>query len=152
VPDPQLAAAAATKPQNGGPRARILAVDDEPAIRTMLERAMSRAGHQVLTAAGGQEALDAVAEKPFDLLLIDHRMSGMDGIDCYQRAVQIRPELKGRAVIMSGDTLNPLLQEFAAASGLRMLAKPFDVAGVVHLVDEELGRFARSRVESQSRG
>ncbi|HSH21529.1 MAG TPA: ATP-binding protein, partial [Candidatus Caenarcaniphilales bacterium] len=127
------------------PTGRILAVDDEPAIRSMLERAMSRAGHEVMTAGGGQEALDAIEAQPFDLLLIDHRMSGMDGIECYQRAVALRPELAGRAVIMSGDTLNPALQEFAAGSGLQMLPKPFDVATVMKLVDEKLVEASQSR-------
>ena len=138
------------QPTNGdGPAATILAVDDEPAIRTMLERAMRRAGHDVVTAASGPEAVEAVSGRDFDLLLIDHRMSGMDGIETYQRVVEARPALAGRAVIMSGDTLNPALQEFAVASGLRMLAKPFDVTTVVTLVDEEL---ARPGVAGQSRG
>jgi PAS domain S-box-containing protein len=130
---------------NGRQPATILAVDDEPAIRTMLERAMSRAGHRVVSAASGVEALQAIEQQSFDLLLIDHRMGGMDGIECYQRAVALRPELAGHAVIMSGDTLNPTLQEFAVASGLRMLAKPFDVARVLALVDEELVQAAQSR-------
>lgn len=123
---------------------RILAVDDEPAIRTMLQRALTRAGHEVVAVAGGEEALDAIRGSRFDLLLIDHRMSGMDGIETYQRSLELIPELAGRAVIMSGDTLNPQLQQFAAQSGLRMLAKPFDVATVEVVIDEELERAARA--------
>ena len=50
----------------------------------------------------------------------------------------MRPELRGRTVIMSGDTLNPTLREFAERDSLRMLPKPFDVASVLTLVDELL--------------
>jgi two-component system NtrC family sensor kinase len=123
---------------------RILAVDDEPAIRIILERGLGRAGYDVTVAASGAEGIELLAGREFDLMLIDHRMSGMDGIETYRRAIEVRPEMADRAVIMSGDTLNPALKAFAHETGLRMLDKPFDVSTVLALVEE--------RVAAQSRG
>jgi PAS domain S-box-containing protein len=123
-------------------QARIMAVDDEPAVREMIERALTRVGHEVALAAGGADALAQLAQAPVDLLLIDHRMADIDGITLYRKVVEQQPALLGRAVLMSGDTLNPELQEFTRASGLRMLAKPFDVASLLVVIEEELARGA----------
>ncbi len=119
--------------------ARILVIDDEAAIRSLLERAITRAGHEAVSAAGGAEALATLESGGhFDLLLIDHRLSGMDGVETYRQAVRLRADLAGRAIIMSGDTANPVLHEFAAETGLRLLAKPFDIVTVVAAVEEAL--------------
>ena len=136
----------------GAAAGRILAVDDEPAIRVMLERGLARAGYEVITAPSGAEALEILAGGGFDLILIDHRMSGMDGIETYQRAIEAWPEMAGRAVIMSGDTLNPALQEFAAQSGLRMLDKPFDMSAALALLEETLAGARAGGGVAQPRG
>lgn len=135
---------------------RILAVDDEPAIRIILERGLGRAGYDVAVAASGAAAIEMLAGRDFELMLIDHRMSGMDGIETYRRAIELRPEMAGRAVIMSGDTHNSALKVFAAEAGLRMLDKPFDVTTVLALVEESLASSGASPGASpglaQSRG
>jgi PAS domain S-box-containing protein len=131
--------AAGTSAAGTSAAGRILAVDDEPAMRIILERGLGRAGYEVSVAASGAEALEMLSDRDFDLMLIDHRMSGMDGTETYRRVVDLRPEMAGRAVIMSGDTHNPALRVFAAETGLRMLDKPFDVTTLVALLEEILG-------------
>ncbi|MBA2556207.1 MAG: PAS domain S-box protein, partial [Chloroflexi bacterium] len=94
----------ATSETTGGPATSILAVDDEPAIRTMLRKGLERVGYTVRVADSGQAALSVLDEGwPVDVLLLDHRMSGMDGVDCYHGAVGRRPGLRRRTVLMSGD-------------------------------------------------
>lgn len=58
---------------------RILVVDDQREIREMTETILAAAGYRVATAAGGTEALERVREGPFDLVLLDISMPGMDG-------------------------------------------------------------------------
>ena len=60
--------------------ARILAVDDEPAIRSLLERTLAKDGHDVRCAACAEEALAARPER-YDLVLLDVMMPGMDGFE-----------------------------------------------------------------------
>ena len=60
--------------------ARILAVDDEPAIRSLLERTLGKDGHDVRCAACADEALTAHPER-YDLVLLDVMMPGMDGFE-----------------------------------------------------------------------
>ena len=59
---------------------RILVVDDEPQIRRVLRVALSTEGYEVHTAKSGEEALDAIREQRFDLLLLDVNMPGMGGL------------------------------------------------------------------------
>ena len=147
---PDTPAGRAGEMPKGDRRARILAVDDESSVRELLDRALTRHGYSVRLAASGTQALELLAAESVDLLLVDHRMGGMDGIELYRRAVETSPGLAGRAVIMSGDTHNPAVQTFAATAGLRVLAKPFDVASLLAVVEEELA--AGLGTAAQSRG
>jgi two-component system, OmpR family, response regulator RpaB len=57
----------------------ILVVDDEVLLRDLLARSLKHAGYMVQTAQTGEEALAAFARSPFDLVLVDVRMPGMNG-------------------------------------------------------------------------
>ena len=118
----------------------ILAVDDEPSIRAFVHKALRRAGHEVTVARGGEEALSILERLTFDVLLLDHRMSGMDGIELYRRAVEIRPELRNRTILMSGDVVSPALLEFGQSEGVRLLGKPFDIDSLTATLDEVIGQ------------
>ena len=58
----------------------ILVVDDRPGIRRLLQEVLQDAEYRVITAAGGREALDIVEQTHVDLVLLDMKMSGMDGV------------------------------------------------------------------------
>ncbi len=116
----------------------ILAVDDEPSIRAFLRKALTAAGMNCVPASDGANALEALRDTPFDVMLIDHRMAGMSGTEFYEAAVEFRPEMASRVVFMSGDVLNPDLMGFATARNIRLLAKPFDIDAVVRVVREVL--------------
>ena len=59
---------------------RILVVDDEPQIRRVLRTTLSAQGYEVFDARTGEEALDAIREQRFDLILLDMNMPGMGGL------------------------------------------------------------------------
>jgi two-component system NtrC family sensor kinase len=117
-------------------RARVLVLDDEPAIRAFLTKSLRLAGLEAVTVAHGEDAVERCRTESFAALLVDHRMPGMSGTDVFHAIVAIRPELGPRFVFMSGDVLNPELQEFAEANSATLLAKPFDVDTVNRVVTE----------------
>ena len=89
---PSLQPGAAALPPRGGDLRgmRALAVDDHPAARELLQALLQSLGIEADTAPGGEAALAAVAradaaDRPYQLLLLDWRMPGMDGIDCLAR-------------------------------------------------------------------
>lgn len=65
---------------------RILIVDDEPHIRTVMRFALESSGYEVAEASSGEEALERVAEGPkWDVILLDERMPGIDGLETLRR-------------------------------------------------------------------
>ena len=132
--------------EDGGPEAiaaaerRVLVVDDEAEIASTLAEILALDGFTVDIADSGEAAIARVAACPYDLVLSDLRMPGLDGPALYRHLVAERPELARRMVIVTGDTLNPGAQTFLSQSGLPCLEKPFDPADVRRVVAELLAR------------
>ncbi len=116
------------------PMADILLAEDDSSLRSFLCMALERAGHKVSAAADGLEALALLdSALPFDLLLADIVMPGMDGIELSRLATKLRPELKvmfitGFAAVAMGQT-NPEI------SKTRVLSKPFHLNDIVEQVN-----------------
>ncbi len=72
---------------------RILVVDDEPVTRDVVRRFLQMDGHEVVTATNGPDALAAQQAKPFDLLITDHGMPGMSGLQLVAAVKQLDPDL-----------------------------------------------------------
>jgi DNA-binding response OmpR family regulator len=79
---------------------RILVAEDEPSVREFVSRALAGQGYEVVAVGGGSEALAALQEKSFDLLLADIMMPGIDGIELALIAAGGWPGL--RILLMTG--------------------------------------------------
>jgi PAS domain S-box-containing protein len=120
-----------------GDRGTVVVLDDEPAIRAFLGKALRAEGYAPVLVADGPAAVEAVREQPaVAAMLCDYRMAGMNGTDVYDAVVGVRPELRRRFVFMSGDVLNPELRSFADEHSLRLLAKPFDLETISRVVGD----------------
>jgi len=119
--------------------ARILVVDDEPAIREFLARVLRRIGHEPVLAGDGAAALAIVRDDPPDAILCDHRMGAMSGAAFNDAVAKVAPALAGRFAFMTGDVTNPELRAVADARGIPLLAKPFDIESVERTVAAILG-------------
>ena len=74
---------------------KILVVDDEPTIRELLEKVLTRMGHKVDVTADAGTAMDKIyAGEAYDLIITDVRMPGMNGIELYSRILEKSPEMK----------------------------------------------------------
>ena len=76
----------------------ILVVDDDEAIRTLLQEELEDEGYKVLIATNARDALKMVAAEPLDLVILDIRMPGMDGLEALPRILGIK---EGLPVIMN---------------------------------------------------
>ena len=80
--------------------ARILLAEDEPSVREFVQRALVHQGHQVTTVNDGGEALEALEDERFDLLLTDIVMPRVDGVALALKASKEYPHM--RIVLMTG--------------------------------------------------
>ena len=110
--------------------AHILVVDDEPDVAQLLIDILERDGHRVDRANSGREALTRLRYGEVDLILCDLRMPDLDGPALYRELTAQRPELLSRIVFMTGDTLGGDMSGFLTDTGVRVLEKPLDPAGV----------------------
>ena len=119
-----------------------LVVDDEPNVLALLKMIMTRNGYEVVTASNGQQALERIAARSYDVILSDMRMPGMDGRKFFETVKKQNPALAHRIVFVTGDTVSPDTQEFFEETGNRWLSKPFNNAQVVATVKEVLEKEA----------
>jgi len=103
----------------------VLLVEDEPMVRSVAERALTRHGYTVITADNGEDALEILAKgELIDLLISDVVMPGMDGPTMVREARQSRPELK--ILFMSGYA-EEQLRKSIDIENVAFLPKPFSV-------------------------
>ncbi|HSQ96986.1 MAG TPA: response regulator [Croceibacterium sp.] len=116
---------------------RILLVEDEDTVRAVAERALTRQGYTVVTAADGDEGLDAVKlDGAFDLVVSDVVMPSMDGPAMAKEIRKIAPKLP--VLFMSGYAEEQLRREIDI-EGMHFIPKPFSVQQIAAKVGQVLG-------------
>ncbi len=114
----------------------LLVVEDEASVRELAVRLLRASGYEVIEAAGGEEALEALDEGPVDLLLTDVVMAGMSGRELAERLTASRPELP--VLFMSGYTDDIVVRHGVARDGRSFLPKPFTRETLLRAVSEAI--------------
>jgi CheY-like chemotaxis protein len=102
----------------------IVVAEDHEDIRYVLKRALERAGHEVIAAADGAEALDAVRRHRPDIVVTDVDMPMMNGLELC-RAIRADPGLRHIPVVLASGSLLPGDPVAAEAGASATLLKPF---------------------------
>ena len=103
---------------------RILVVDDEAAMRESLKDWLSEDGYQVGQAAGGAEAIEMVRSHPWDVLLLDLKMPGMDGLETLKNVKEVNPEVE--VLMMTAYATVDTAVQAMKLGAFDYLVKPFD--------------------------
>jgi DNA-binding NtrC family response regulator len=110
------------------PRGSILLADDEEGIVRNLARALRAEGHEVVTARSGAETQRLLAERAFDLLVVDHRMPDRTGLELVRELVASTPESeRPQVVLMTAHATVANAIEAMKLGALDFLQKPFEV-------------------------
>ncbi len=110
----------------------VLIADDEPNMRETLGAILRREGHEVYTAENGAKAIEHCQSRTFDVVLLDVRMPGVDGIEAFR---EIRRHQEGvRVILMSAYGLDELKQFALEQGAVAFLDKPLDLQKVVELI------------------
>jgi hypothetical protein len=113
----------------------VLVVEDEPDVRRMAERILTKGGYSVIGTSGGEEALDVCRkdDQPIHLLLTDVIMPGMLGTELVEQIKALRPELG--VIFMSGYSHEVLAPEaLAKQDGAAFIEKPFNATELLQAV------------------
>ena len=116
-----------------GPLVTVLVADDNEVAQRLCRRVLEMAGHKVLTASDGQEAVTlALANSP-DMILMDVAMPVMDGLEAMR---QIKAQRPGMAIVIaSAHSMASDRERFLAAGADEVLSKPFRLTDLTAVVD-----------------
>ena len=114
--------------------ASVLVVDDEVGMRDTLTEILTDAGYRVRAAGDGRAALDRLREDHFDVVLMDVRMPGMDGVTTLEKIGPPPPPV----IMMTAYALEDQLRRAVASKAYAVVHKPFGVPHLLRLVETAL--------------
>ena len=125
------------RPAAGATRPRVLVVDDEASIRDLLAKTLALAEYDVDVAPDGRSALERMRMYPYDLLIADLKMPGMDGLTVIREAKRYKGDLP--VIIITGFSTESSAIEAVNLGVAGYLTKPFRVPQVLAAAAKALG-------------
>jgi DNA-binding NtrC family response regulator len=122
------------------PPRTILLVDDEPAVRRALARVLEQAGYQIISTDNGQRALELLRDKPIDLILSDHHMPELSGIDLL-KLVRVRHPHVVRIILTGDKDPDTAVRSINESEVYRFIRKPWndsDLRTIMHFAFETI--------------
>jgi len=114
--------------------ARILLVDDEQGFTETMAKRLSMRGHEVSTAQSGQEGLDTLGEKTVDVVVLDVKMPGMDGIETLKQMKAAYPLVE--VVMLTGHATVETAIEGMKNGAFDYMMKPCEMEALLTKVNE----------------
>ena len=115
---------------------KILIVDDQNGIRVLLVEVFNSEGYTAFQASNGKLALEIVRKDPPDLVLLDMKIPGMDGLEILKHIKQIDPEIK--VIMMTAYGELDMIKEATDLGALMHFTKPFDIDELRVAVHQQL--------------
>lgn len=135
--------------------ARVLVLEDEPTVARLIADVLQDEGLHVDVLLDGREALDRAAREPYDLVVCDMKMPGLDGQRFYQSLADTHNPLQHSFLFVTGDVIAAHTQEFLERHRLPHVAKPFRVEEltekVFSLLDGQPRRGAQAAAAKEAR-
>jgi len=126
---------------------KILIIDDDDQLRKSFEKLLTEENYRVICAASGEAGLKMVPEVMPDLVILDMRLPGMNGMETFRAIHEIEPKLP--VVIMTAYGTTETAIEATKLGAFDYILKPFDIPEMLKIIEQalEAGRFMRSPVD-----
>src|SRR3954454_4939723 len=129
------------------PAGRVLVVDDEPNVASFVGRALRAKGFAVDVALGGERGLEAALDGGHELIVLDLRMGGINGLVILRQVMRARPEQRVLVLSAASDVdVKVRCLELGAAD---FVAKPFELAELIARVRAHLRRARQAAPETE---
>ncbi len=115
-------------------KTNILVVDDLRSMRLTLGGILEDEGHNVVTAENGYEAIEAVRKTHFDIIFMDIKMPGIDGVQTFREVKKIDP--KTAVIMMTAYSVEDLVKEALAEGAYTVVYKAFDIGRIIAIIEE----------------
>lgn len=115
---------------------KLLIVDDQNGIRALLVEVFSSEGYKTFQASNGKLALEIVRKESPDLVLLDMKIPGMDGLDILKHIKKIDPDIK--VIMMTAYGELDMIKEATDLGALMHFTKPFDIDELRQAVNDQL--------------
>src|SRR3712207_5450312 len=112
---------------------QVLIGDDEPLMRLSISDALTGMGYEVVTAATGTEGLARVSERPYDILISDLRLPGVDGLELLQACKQRSPRTEAIMITAHGSVETAV--EAMKQGAYDYITKPFSMEELLLIVE-----------------
>lgn len=114
-------------------KTNVLIVDDLRSIRLTLGGILEDEGHNVVIVGDGYQAIEAVKKTHFDVIFMDIKMPGIDGVQTFMEVKKI--DSRAVVIMMTGYSVEDLVKRAVSEGAYTCLHKPFDIAKVIALVE-----------------
>ena len=122
-----------------GAGAAVLVVEDEAALGAAVAESLADAGFSVDRAGDGEEALQRVKGRAYDLIVCDLKMPRLDGTAFFRALEREAPDIARRILFVTGDVAGTEAERFLEEAGCRWLAKPFRLKDLLRVSREMIG-------------
>jgi DNA-binding NtrC family response regulator len=117
-------------------KTNVLVVDDLKSIRLTLGGILEDEGYNVVLAENGYQAIEAAKQAPFDLVFMDIKMPGINGVQTFREIKKINPEAV--VIMMTAYSVEDLIREALEEGAYAVVYKPFDIEKIVSIIESAL--------------
>jgi len=115
---------------------KILVVDDLKSMRRTLGGILEDEGHKVVTAENGYQAIESVKGSHFDIIFMDIKMPGINGVQAFREIKKVDPE--AAVIMMTAYSVEDLVKEALEQGAYTVVYKPFDIDRITAIIEELL--------------
>ncbi len=123
---------------------KILIVEDEAVVRESVRDWLAEDGYDVECVETGEEALERIKAEEFGIVVLDLRLPGIDGLQVFEQAKELKPETKG--VIITAYPSKETLEKAKGLGLLEYLPKPFKVEDLEKIINGALGELEEKKI------
>ncbi len=117
-------------------KTNILVVDDLRSMRLTLGGILEDKGHNVVTVEDGYQAIEAAKKTHFDVIFMDIKMPGINGVQTFREVKKIDPQ--AAVIMMTAYSVEDLVRQALEEGAYAIIYKPFDISKIIVIIDELL--------------